>query len=125
MLRAIAITDTYTPHRYLARVVQVFPPRPPYKPSSSRTSPEGQASSSTTPLPDEEPIIHKIAEDLKISVQDSIARDDPKNYYYKIQILEEERSATQGKASDRNKGKEVRQSKYTGSLMDVRCSQMR
>ena len=72
------------------------------------------------PLP-----IHKIAEDLKISVQDSVSRDDPNKYTYKVQILEEEKAHGGSKAADRNKGKEVNKSKYSGSLMDVKCPAMR
>ena len=83
-----------------------------------------QASSSSSTISDEETTpIHKAAEDLKISLADSIARDDPNKYYYKIQIVEEDKGA---KAGPGNKGKEPsKPSKYSGSLMDVRCSDMR
>lgn len=109
--------------RYIARVVQVFPPRPPAQASTSRSN--GQASSSSSPLSDEEALpIHKIAEDLKVPIKDAVARDDPSGYYYKVQILEEDKQGV-GKANEKTKGKEANKSKYSGSLMDVRCNTMR
>ena len=64
-------------------------------------------------MSDDDPLpIHKIAEDLKVSVQDSIARDDPSKYTYKVQILEEEKQHGPSKGSDRNKGKEVNKSNH-------------
>lgn len=109
------------PPRYFARVVQVFPPRS--QASTSRTN--GQASSSSSPLSEEEAVpIHKIAEDLKISVKDANTHDDPARYYYKVQILDEDKSLA-GKANEKSKGKEAPKSKYSGSLMDVRCTDMR
>ncbi|KAI0704894.1 chromatin remodeling complex protein [Cytidiella melzeri] len=104
--------------KYYARIVQVFPPRP------TLAAPNRQASSSSSTISDEENTpIHKIAEDLKTPLADSITRDDPNKYYYKIQILEEDKSAKSGGG---NKGKESsKTSKYSGSLMDVRCSDMR
>ena len=109
--------------RYFARVIQVFPPRASLLLQSSSKS-EGQASSSSSPLSDEEPLIHRVAEDLKIPVKEANARDDPAKYYYKVQILEEEKQPGAGKVSDRNKGKD-KQSKYSRSLMDVKCHDMR
>ncbi|EKM60973.1 uncharacterized protein PHACADRAFT_110936 [Phanerochaete carnosa HHB-10118-sp] len=106
--------------KYFARVVQVFPPRP--QASTSRTN--GQASSSSSPLSDDEAMsIHKVAEDIKVLVKDANARDDPTRYYYKVQILDEDKSNT-AKANEKSKGKEATKSKYSGSLMDVRCTDM-
>ena len=65
-----------------------------------------------------------MAEDLKIPVKDAAERDDPTKYYYKVQILDEEKQST-GKANEKNKGKETNKSKYSGTLMDVRCTDMR
>ncbi|KAJ3530959.1 hypothetical protein NM688_g7641 [Phlebia brevispora] len=108
--------------KYLARVVQVFPPRPPPPPQANGVA---SSSSSPTPLSDEGTLpIHKVAEDLKVSVQDSVSRDDPTKYTYKVQILEEEKPHGSSKGGDRSKGKEVNKSKYTGSLMDVKCTAM-
>lgn len=116
--------------------MQVFPPRSSIQPSvsTSHSALNGQAaasssSTSSSSLSDEQDMIpiHKVAEDLKVSVADSIARDDPQKYYYKIQILEEDKSHG-GKGSGStagSKGKETGKSKYSGSLMDVKCSDMR
>ncbi|CAL1696016.1 unnamed protein product [Somion occarium] len=110
--------------KYFARVVQVFPPRPPLPiQSTSRLGSEEQASTSSSPLSDEEPSIHRIAEDMKIPVKEANIRDDPAKYYYKVQILEEERQPGAGKQSEKSKGKD-KQSKYSGSLMDVQCADM-
>ncbi|KAI0348627.1 chromatin remodeling complex protein [Trametopsis cervina] len=110
--------------KYYARVVQVFPPRSSLAASGSRSSPSGQASSSSSSQASDEDTmpIHKVAEDLKIALADSISRDDPNKYYYKIQILEEDKGT---KAGTGHKAKESsKASKYSGSLMDVRCSDM-
>lgn len=103
--------------RYFARVVQVFPPRPVHIPSS----PEPQASTSASPLSSDDEPIHKIAEDLRVSVNDSVAKDDPNRYYYKVQILEEERQPGATKHATSKSGK---QNKFSGSLMDVQCRDM-
>ena len=104
-------------HRYFARVVQVFPPRPVHIPAS----PEPQASTSASPLSSDDEPIHKIAEDLNVPVKDSVAKDDPNRYYYKVQILEEEKQPGAAKHSVTKSGK---QNKYSGSLMDVQCRDM-
>lgn len=57
-------------------------------------------------------------------IKEANDRDDPERYYYKVQILEEDKSGP-GKANEKTKGKEVPKSKYSGSLMDVRCVDMR
>lgn len=102
----------------------MFPPRS--NATHSRSSPDAQASSSSSPLSEDDAIatIHKVVEDLKIPVADSIARDDPNKYYYKIQILDEDKSHPT-KVTERNKGKESNKPKHTGSLMDVRCADLR
>ncbi|KAI0094698.1 chromatin remodeling complex protein [Irpex rosettiformis] len=106
--------------KYYARVVQVFPPRSSIVISVNSNR---QASSSSSTISDEDTVpIHKVAEDLKIPLADSIARDDPNKYYYKIQILEEDKG---NKSTGVTKGKETsKTSKYSGSLMDVRCADL-
>ncbi|KAI0639320.1 chromatin remodeling complex protein [Trametes polyzona] len=106
--------------KYLARIIQVFPPKSnaPMKPN-----PVPVASTSSSPLSDEPTVIHKVAEDLKIPVKDSIAMDDPAKYIYKAQILEEERQPGYGKA-DKSKGKETNRGQWGGQLLDVDCSKM-
>ncbi|KAI8995548.1 chromatin remodeling complex protein [Trametes punicea] len=106
--------------KYLARIIQVFPPK---SATNLRRSPGPVASSSSTPLSDEPMAIHKVAEDLKIPVKESIAMDDPAKYIYKVQILEEERQPGFGKA-DKSKGKEASRGQWSGHLMDVDCSKM-
>ena len=108
--------------RFYARVLQVYPPR--HDPDSTDDTPENQASSSTLPLPatpDEKVQIHKIGGDLKIPAKESVARDDPLRYSYKVQILDEQhdRSHEKGKLSLKEKVK------WSGSLMDVQCTAMR
>jgi len=83
----------------------------------------GQASSSSSPLSDEEPI-HKLVEDLRIPVKEVNSKDDPLRYYYKVQILEEDRQPGVGKHTAGHKGKEARLAKYSGSLMDVQSADM-
>ncbi|KAI0936246.1 hypothetical protein AcV5_004434 [Taiwanofungus camphoratus] len=106
--------------KYLARVVQVFSPRT-NSASTSRASPGALASTSSSPLSDDDQSIHKVAEDLKVSVKDSIAKDDPAKYVYKVQILDEEKQPGAGKSHDK-KGKEA--SKWSGSLMDIQSPSM-
>lgn len=107
--------------KFYARVLQVYPPR--HDPDSTDDTPENQASSSTLPLPatpDEKVQIHKIGGDLKIPAKESVARDDPLRYSYKVQILDEQhdRSHEKGKLSLKEKVK------WSGSLMDVQCTAM-
>ncbi|CDO72325.1 hypothetical protein BN946_scf184977.g22 [Trametes cinnabarina] len=104
--------------KYLARIVQVFPPK-----SETTVKRSPVASSSSTPLSDEPMAIHKVAENLKISVKDSIAMDDPAKYVYKVQILEEDRQAAPTKA-DKSKGKETSRGQWSGHLIDVDCPKM-
>lgn len=109
--------------RYLARVVQAIPP----KTSALARSPVPVASTSTasSPLSDEPTLIHKIAEDLKISVKDSIAMDDPTKYVYQVQVLEEEKQPGFGRSHEKNKGKETSRGHYSNTLMDAQCQIMR
>ncbi|KAH8100647.1 chromatin remodeling complex protein [Cristinia sonorae] len=102
--------------KYFARVVQVFPPRP----TNPQPSPEPEASTSASPLPPDDEPIHKIVEDLTVPVKDSVSKDDPNKYYYKVQILEEERQPGTGKSGS----KAGKQNKFSGSLMDVQCRDM-
>ncbi|KAI0669985.1 chromatin remodeling complex protein [Trametes maxima] len=104
--------------KYLARIIQVFPPK-----TNAPRARSPVASSSSTPLSDEPTSIHRLAEDLKVPVKDSNAMDDPAKYIYKVQILAEERQPGFGKA-DKSKGKETSRSQWSGHLMDVDCSKM-
>ncbi|EIW64756.1 chromatin remodeling complex protein [Trametes versicolor FP-101664 SS1] len=109
--------------KYLARIIQVFPPK---SNLPLKSSPGPVASTSSSPLSDEPmpPItIHKVAEDLKVPVKDSIAMDNPAKYTYKVQILDEERQPGFGKA-DKSKGKETSRGQWSGHLLDVDCSKL-
>ena len=109
--------------RYLARVVLVSPP----KPSAPAESPAPVASTSTasSPLSDAPMAIHKVAEDLKVSVKDSIAMDDPAKYVYQVQVLEEEKQPGYAKNHEKNKGKESSRGQWSGTLIDIQSSLMR
>ncbi|CCM00943.1 uncharacterized protein FIBRA_02990 [Fibroporia radiculosa] len=105
--------------KYLARVLQVVPPDVPSIASTSRTSPPASGSTPSSSLSDDERSIHKIAEDLKTSVKDSIAKDDPAKYVYQVQVLDEEQQPGAGR-HEKNKSKDT--AKWCGILLDVRCS---
>jgi len=113
------------PFRFYAKVFRVYPP----KPSSevAETLPPNQASSSTSPV-QSPPVdttndvqIHKIGGDLKIPAKEAHAKDDPLQYSYQVQILEEphDKSHEKGKAVQKDKGQ------WSGRLVDVRCNMMR
>ncbi|KAI0824248.1 chromatin remodeling complex protein [Trametes gibbosa] len=106
--------------KYLARILEVIPPKTntPMKPS-----PGPVASTSSSPLSDAPTAIHRLAEDLKVPVKDSIAQDDPARYIYKAQILDEERQAGTGK-TEKAKGKETTRGQWSGHQLDVDCSKM-
>ncbi|KAI1797797.1 chromatin remodeling complex protein [Ganoderma leucocontextum] len=108
--------------KYLARVCQVFPP----KGSASAPSPVPVASTSTasSPLSDEPLPIHKVAEDLKVPVKDSIAADDPTKYVYQVRVLEEEKQPGFGKNHEKTKGKEAIRGQWSNAQMDVQCGIM-
>ncbi|TBU48396.1 chromatin remodeling complex protein [Dichomitus squalens] len=108
--------------KYLARVSQVFSPKAP----ASARSPVPVASTSTasSPLSDEPVAIHKVAEDLKVSVKDSIALDDPSKYVYQVQVLDEEKQPGFGKSHEKTKGKEASRGQWSNAQLDVRCNIM-
>lgn len=110
--------------RFFARVVEVFPPRPPSPPKPD-TNPIASTSSQPPPSPPKRPSlpIHDIRGDLKTPAKEVNAADDPQKYYYKVQLLEEEKSES---AKDKMAAyaKEAR-AKWTGSLMEVQCPVMR
>lgn len=65
--------------------------------------------------------IHKIGGDLKIPAKEAHAKDDPFQYIYQVQILEEshDKSHEKGKAAQKDKGQ------WNGRLVDVWCNTMR
>jgi hypothetical protein len=74
---------------------------------------------------------------LSISLHDSVIRDDPTRYFYKVQIIEEEKPATEavvatkverresGRVKEMNGRDSETKSKWGGSLMEVQCHAMR
>ncbi|RDX55953.1 chromatin remodeling complex protein [Lentinus brumalis] len=105
--------------KYLASVVLVRPPAPAQSPA-----PVASSSTSSSPLSDVPTAIHKVAEDLKISVKDSIVMDDPAKYVYQVQVLEEEKQPGYAKNHEKNKGKETSRGQWSGSLIDVQSPLM-
>lgn len=98
--------------RFWARIAKVYPP---YVPKGASSTPSGSAS----PPPEEDTEPHRISGDLKIPASEVNAADDPKGYYYKVQLSED------GNLFDddlKGKGKTGR---FAGSFMDVQCECMR
>ena len=94
-------------------------------------------------------LLHALGGNLKLSLSESIEKDDPFNYIYKVQLLEgdddeyvpansyisgsnsgrRESSRAKGKFSSQNESVNVESSldhgvKMNGSLMDARCDAM-
>ncbi|KAA1468659.1 hypothetical protein DENSPDRAFT_857445 [Dentipellis sp. KUC8613] len=109
--------------KFLARIVEVFPPRTnatssPMKTEAADQSPVASSSNhvKSGPLP-----LHVIGGNLKIPVKEANAADDPNKYYYRLQILEEDRPEGRDKLAA--SVKEAR-AKWSGSLMEVQCPAM-
>ncbi|KAF8140096.1 chromatin remodeling complex protein [Boletus edulis] len=110
--------------KFYAKVLCAYPPKPPSEVAEALSP--NQASSSTSPVqtPPAETLsnvqIHKIGGDLKIPVKEAHAKDDPLQYIYQVQILEEthDKSHEKGKAVQKDKGQ------WSGRLLDVRCNTM-
>lgn len=98
-------------------MVKVYPPR------ALRTRASSSTSDSITPPSDDEIEPHRISGDLKQPIAQLNSTDDPKSYYYKVQLIEE------GTATDPEyldiKGKGKTSAKWGGSLMEVQCEAMR
>ncbi|KAF8523145.1 chromatin remodeling complex protein [Hysterangium stoloniferum] len=102
--------------RYWARVVKVFPPR------SQRTRASSSTSDSVQPPSDDETEPHRISGDLKIPVAQLNSTDDPKGYYYKVQLIEEGVGTDMEYPESKGKGKSA--PKWSSSLMEVQCEAM-
>ncbi|KAI0053291.1 chromatin remodeling complex protein [Auriscalpium vulgare] len=105
--------------KFLARVVEVFPPR--VNSSMAVDDHRPVASTSALPPPNASRPVHMIGGDLKVPAKEVNAADDPVKYLYKVQILEEEKS--DGRDKHPASAKELR-AKWSGSLMDVQCAVM-
>jgi bromodomain adjacent to zinc finger domain protein 1A len=108
--------------RFVARVVEVFLPRPNAKVNGESTDAAPVASTSASPLPNDQRLPHQIHGDLKIAAKEVNAADDPTKYLYKVQILEEEKP--EGRDKHTASTKEAR-AKWNGSITEVRCNVMR
>ncbi|KAH8120133.1 ATP-utilizing chromatin assembly and remodelling N-terminal-domain-containing protein [Phellopilus nigrolimitatus] len=139
--------------KFAARVMQIYPPKPPPASSPSLKRKRSNSNSSDSSLlslssaPDSEIVIvtpiHVVGGDMNLSLEESLARDDPTKYFYKVQILEEERPQNEqqplapsvgrresGRMKER--GKEglngqidvESRAKWAGSLMEVQCNAM-
>jgi bromodomain adjacent to zinc finger domain protein 1A len=103
--------------RYWARVVKVYPPR------ALRTRASSSTSDSISPPSDDEMEPHRISGDLKQPIAQLNATDDPKSYYYKVQLIEEGITGDSEHSDIKGKGKTS--PKWGGSLMEVQCEAMR
>ena len=103
--------------KFSARVMHAFPPKSSSEvlalnnaPSSSspslkrkRAPSVSDATSSLSPTPDVDSIpIHVVGGNLNISLDESISQDDPTKYFYKVQILEEEKGHKDGMLDEEN-----------------------
>jgi hypothetical protein len=113
---------TYFDSRFVARVVEVFPPRSNVKVNGESTDTAPTASTSSSTHSNDQPLPHQIQGDLKISAKEVNAVDDPTKYLYKVQILEEEK--TEGRDKHTASTKEAR-AKWNGTITEVRCNVMR
>ncbi|PWN27366.1 hypothetical protein BDZ90DRAFT_279725 [Jaminaea rosea] len=91
--------------KYYARVKDVFAPRSLVKWHTQQA--EKQASTSTADIKPPTPaeVVHQIGCDLDRNVEDSVKIDDPEDYIYSIQLVDES-------------------GQFTGSLMEVRNKQL-
>ena len=88
--------------------------------------------SSLSPTPEETGSkVHTNGGDLTLSLHESISRDDPTKYFYSAQIIEEDKTVTDGierRESGRVKEMNGRDNdattKWGGSLMEVQCDCM-
>jgi len=106
----------------VARVVEVFLPRSNAKVNGESTDAAPVASTSSSPHSNDQRLPHQIHGDLKISPKEVNAADDPTNYLYKVQILEEEKP--EGRDKHTASTKEAR-AKWNGTITEVRCNVMR
>lgn len=97
--------------------MKVYPPR------ALRTRASSSTSDSISPPSDDEMEPHRVSGDLKQPIAQLNAADDPKTYYYKVQLIEEGVTAEPEYSDLKGKGKTP--AKWGGSLMEVQCEAMR
>ncbi|KAI0321703.1 chromatin remodeling complex protein [Amylostereum chailletii] len=109
-------------NKFLARVVEVYPPKVPSPaPVGGSETPIASTSSLPSPSKSAPSPIHGIGGDLKVPAKEVNAMDDPTGYLYKVQILEEEKPEGRDKLAASTR--EAR-AKWNGSLMEVQCPVM-
>ncbi|EIN13512.1 hypothetical protein PUNSTDRAFT_48465 [Punctularia strigosozonata HHB-11173 SS5] len=114
--------------KFLARIAQVFPPRPTSPIKNNYLPHKSPSMSRRSPGPEERPC-HVVLGDLKIPVKDADI-DDPAAYIYKVQIIEEESGKGADSRSDKKlsakerDAREVNRQKWSGSIMEVRCNEL-
>ncbi|GAA5938072.1 hypothetical protein JCM3775_005332 [Rhodotorula graminis] len=82
--------------KYFARINRVFPP------PNVRANADAAASTSAAPEPDYNTFAHKVGVDLNVEAKQARANDDPDEYLYTLQLMDEEH-------------------KFEGSSMEVRA----
>lgn len=117
----LAPADTSLPSRYYARVAKVFPPASirllaanarhsrsgaEGKASTSALSPLSSVSPSPPPSDDYSEFVHKIGCDLSILFLKSKTEDDPEDYLYTVQLVDDD-------------------DKFEGSYMEVKAKVLR
>jgi bromodomain adjacent to zinc finger domain protein 1A len=130
---AVFLANLPASRRFLARVVDVYPPRinaaAKNGASANGAPPDqtpGASSSSSLSSPAElngRMPVHGIGGDLKVPAKEINAADDPARYLYKVQILEEERP--EGARDKLAASTREARAKWNGSLMEVQCAIMR
>ena len=134
--------------KYSAKVMEVYPPKSLTSAIASRPRLKRERSDSTSSdisslssTPDEnQSTVHIIGGDLSISLHESLVRDDPAKYFYKVQIIEEEKPTTDavmknglsakverresGRVKEMNGRDSDAKAKWGGSLMEVQCHAM-
>lgn len=131
--------------KYAAQVMQVVSPRnrPLARLLKRKRSTESVSSdnSSTSSTSGSDVSIHAVGGDMTITYEESLERDDPLAYIYKVQILEEAQPRNEQETPStsvarressrvKERGKEATnkheegdaKSKWAGSIMDVQCS---
>jgi bromodomain adjacent to zinc finger domain protein 1A len=99
-------------HRYFARIAKAFPPASiralapddDDKPSSSSAA--GPSSPAPAAVDDYSKVCHKIGTDMNVEAETAKKDDDPEEYLYTVQLMDEEH-------------------KFEGSFMEVKAKALR
>lgn len=91
--------------RYFARVMDVFPSRSLVRWHSKQAEKASQSSSSPVKAPASADIVHRIGCNLDMDNEEAVKTDDPEDYIYSVQLIDEE-------------------GQFTGSIMEARLKQL-